>query len=245
MHFHWQNLNDKKDGAQGHLWRFGRAWWGKLRSEWYFFKNSKAELSIGTGAGDGGDIGGCISIPFLVTLYVHITTRHYPRTPSHFSLRMDLQGFHIGLWEKSNEWNSRDPWYRKGKTVDWADLFWGRRKHTLEELGTKEIIIPMPEGCYKATMTLERRTWKRPRWPWPLIRHCSGIDIPSGIPFAGKGENAWDCGDDGLYGTGCNSHNESDAVATVVKSVLESRRRYGNTNKVRDAGIIMAELAKE
>ena len=27
MHWHWQNLNDKKDGTQGSGLRHGRCWW--------------------------------------------------------------------------------------------------------------------------------------------------------------------------------------------------------------------------
>ena len=88
------------------------------------------------------------------------------------------------------------------------------------------VVIPMPEGVYHGTAKIERRTWKRPLW-FAFSRVSTTIDCPRGIPFAGKGENSWDCGDDGLFGWGAEGPSIEKAIARGVESVLESRRRYG------------------
>jgi hypothetical protein len=99
----------------------------------------------------------------------------------------------------------------------------------------------MPEGCYAAKMKKTRSVWKRPRLPWNSFdRLDADIRIEGGIPFQGKGENDYDCGDDGLWGTGCTGHNEAHAVAVVVESVLNSRKKYGTTGAVRNMGHVMA-----
>lgn len=54
------------------------------------------------------------------------------------------------------------------------------------------------------------------------------LNIPKGIPFAGKGENSWDCGDDGLFGIGGDSID--DAIRRAQEAVTERRRRYGHAS---------------
>jgi hypothetical protein len=58
------------------------------------------------------------------------------------------------------------------------------------------------------------------------VRDGVKLDIPGGIPHNGKGENSWDCGDDGLWG--CGGDTVEEAIGHAVSSVLRSRRRYGH-----------------
>jgi hypothetical protein len=128
-------------------------------------------------------------------------------------------------------WSSKTPKWVDGN-FNFLDFFLGRSKCTRETLSTHEVKIPMPEGQYPATVKIERWTYKRPRW---FATHSDGssIDIPWGIPFEGKGENSWDCGQDGLFGKGSNSTSLPQIIGEVVQSVLHSRQKYdGNINAV-------------
>ena len=88
------------------------------------------------------------------------------------------------------------------------------------------VVIPMPEGIYHGTAKIELATWKRPLW-FAKTQISTSIDCPKGIPFAGKGENSWDCGDDGLFGWGAEGDVVEHAIAHGVEIVLTNRRRYG------------------
>jgi hypothetical protein len=126
-------------------------------------------------------------------------------------------------WSRSYPWCR---WWRQGN-INILDLLGGKWTHTHEVLQSDiPIIIPMPEGSYKAVASFERRTWKRPRW-FATTRLYTDVKVPKGIPFAGKGENSWDCGDDGLFGYGVEGHDIPKAIAHGVESVLKSRKRYG------------------
>ncbi|HXI16285.1 MAG TPA: hypothetical protein VNM48_07925, partial [Chloroflexota bacterium] len=73
-------------------------------------------------------------------------------------------------------------------------------------------------------------TWGRRRWPhWPLTRRMvrADVQVPEGVPHPGKGENAWDCGEDATYALTCAEQTPEAAVGRLVESVLRDRRRYG------------------
>lgn len=137
---------------------------------------------------------------------------------------------HIHPWSKSMEWCKADPWWIRGFSIDLKDLALGRARYDTETL--KEgipILIPLPEGCYNATAKIVKSTWKRPRW-FTYTRISTNVEIPKGLPFAGKGENSWDCGDDGLFGYGVDGTSLEHAIAHGVESVLKSRRKYGHAS---------------
>ncbi len=89
--------------------------------------------------------------------------------------------------------------------------------------------IPMAEGVYKGRYKFETRYYSRRWYSW--TRNSTWIDIEEGIPYSGKGENAWDCGDNALHGTGCEGHDVAKAVRQVIRSATESRRKYGLPSK--------------
>lgn len=129
-------------------------------------------------------------------------------------------------WGRSMEYLTADPWWVRGVSLNLKDVVVGRWRYTCETIGpTQTVMIPMPEGVYLAEFTPQRQTWKRPRW-FTYARESFDIKIPKGIPFAGKGENSWDCGDDGLFGMGAEG-TITEAVECVRQTVLERRRRYG------------------
>jgi hypothetical protein len=57
------------------------------------------------------------------------------------------------------------------------------------------------------------------------------VEIPGGIPFNGKGENSWDCGTDGLFGSSFPidvlEGSVSKCIGKVVENVMDSRFKYG------------------
>lgn len=143
-----------------------------------------------------------------------------------FSVSMSDWTFRLTPWGRSMEWRSADPWWVRGVSVDFRRLL-GRQQYTNEVIkADMPIQIPMPEGIYQAVAKYERSSWKRPLW-FHLTRLYTTVDVPKGIPFAGKGENSWDCGDDGLYGYSVEGHDLEKAIGHGVESVLKSRRKYG------------------
>lgn len=142
----------------------------------------------------------------------------------------------INPWSKSMEHVSADPWWVRGVTVDFKRIVIGETAYICEQTApTFTVQIPMPEGFYAAEFTPQRQTWKPRRW-FATVRKSFDINIPKGIPFAGKGENSWDCGDDGLFGMGADGTVE-EAIAKVRDTVMERRRRYGSPS---DAAIAEA-----
>lgn len=128
----------------------------------------------------------------------------------------------------------RAPGWRDGH-IDLVDLLLGRTIYesvTLKE--GIEVGIPLPEKTYPATAKLEVATWKRPRWPFTTRRESVWLEIPPpGLPHSGKGENSWDCGDDGIYGIGSDSHSLPKAIGHAVARTLEAREKYGNASWLR------------
>ena len=185
------------------------------------------------------------------TLYVHLLlVAAWFKLPWFWRARPDRRyGFTVhdgAFWwsfdESAWEWKRSDPWWRRF-SFNPVDRIFGRTRCDTVTGSTVSVVVPMPEGSYPATVTQETRTWTRARLPfWKRRRVDYSIDIPRGIPFMGKGENSWDCGDDGLYGTGGDS--VEGAVANAVKCVLQSRRRYGETAETRGR-VVMARATKE
>lgn len=132
-------------------------------------------------------------------------------------------------WERQMEWRSRDPWWKKAIVLHVVDWLIGPMRCEVIKGETRTVFVPMPEGSYQALATHQTYVRRR-RFYWPESReNAVQLDIPGGIPHSGKGENDYDCGDDGLWG--CGGKTEEDAIARAVASVLKDRRRYGLDSK--------------
>ena len=133
------------------------------------------------------------------------------------------------LWMPDSHSSSRDPRWRRG----WFDLrtfLFGKQLYRNETLSTHEVVIPMPERAYPATIKLERATWTRARFPFmkQTIRRAD-VDIPGGIPHEGKGENAWDCGEDATFAITMPADSLQEAIGKTVSSVMRDRLKYGGS----------------
>lgn len=227
MRFHVQNLSYDRLPT----WRHGRGWLGRLHAEWSILRDTHLLLasvsltgfsvyarwfSLFLDFGDSEERGGRFAVSW-----------------SDGTLRIEHP------WERRNEWRSDDPWWKKSISLHVVDWLIGRARCETIDGETLNVVVPMPEGSYRATAKHQTRIWRR-RWYWPDLRRDSvWLDIPKGIPFAGKGENSWDCGDDGLFGTG--GDNVEDAIANAVQSVLRSRRKYGHDSHGTGTAPVFAE----
>ncbi len=129
----------------------------------------------------------------------------------------------MGTWysdrrRQYQEW----PWRADGWVWHSHPWRWVVGDTTYEQRDQREepVTVEMPEGDYPAVFKSYRARWRRPRWfasPW-LWRH--EIEVVGGlVPFAGKGENSWDCDDDGVSGT-------TFAVSDTPWTAHEAARRF-------------------
>lgn len=130
------------------------------------------------------------------------------------------------LWVDPGGWSSKRPRWRDGSfhALDWL---LGKRVHKSVVLDEGEIVVPMPEGVYRGHCKLSEDTWKRPRWFVTKRVRRAHIDMTEPVPFPGKGENSWDCGEDALHGSTTQARTFGDAIGSVVASVMNSRLRHG------------------
>lgn len=254
-HWHWQNLDeDRHNRIKGRGWRHGRAWLSvgptdernynrpyEFGVEWIFGR-FRPLLSLRAALGEGDsdqEAAGHVGIPGA-TVYVHgltpLTRRltrllcgadRY-RREREFSLRLDLHdGIWWCLWADPMSWENSRPRWRDGH-LDLREAIFGRPTYVDETLEERAIVIGMPEGTYQATARLFLSTWTHSRFGWPRRRivRCD-VQIPVGIAHPGKGENAWDCDDDALFGWCGPAETIPEAIGKVVTSVLRDRERYG------------------
>lgn len=214
MRYSSQNLTDGKLP----MWRHGRAWWGPLAWEWSVFRRSTWGASIGIDRFS-------IRIGFA-SLYVNVR-RSEDSWGREFQVR-----FHDGAiwishpWVRKMEWRSSDPWWKKTIRLPVEDWILGSARCERTEGEPFHVYVPMPEGSYLATARHETFVWRRRFYVPERRRESVTLDIPGGIPHAGKGENGWDCGDDGLWGI--SGETTEKAIGNAVASVLKSRQRYGH-----------------
>lgn len=146
------------------------------------------------------------------------------------------------VWADRWSWSRDTPRWRKG-SFHWWDWLAGRALYHREDVeGPVRVALPLPEGKYEVDITLQKETWKRPRWPWPQVR--DGFDMkpvpqadgrPGYLPIPGKGENSWDIGPDGIFGMHGTARSIEEAMGQVITSVLRDRVRRGRRHDYHEA----------
>jgi hypothetical protein len=240
VRFHWQNVNDPDREGRRRKWFHARAWlWGwclEVVAPDTFriclaFKMPERRLA---------SVFACLG----VGLYLSRRDDHHSDGIRRFSLYWFEGTLCFTPWAREMEWRATDPWWVKGATFNPTDFLLGKRNHEhIIHSEYEPVLVPMPEGCYVAQMRREERRWTRPRWPWwpsKIVQKYIEISIDGGIPFEGKGENSYDCGEDGLWGCSSESWSLERAAAHVVESVLKDRKRYGGRWIHRERGPVMA-----
>lgn len=228
--FHSQNLNEDRHGRPKGLPYEGRCWLNTPRGEFKFawhLWNKALRFSVQSDADSGGvQLGWALPpasfwftapVPFRKPDYEH--TNYLSLSVHDSSLWWQFGGNSFGDW-------SRDTPKWKHGNFNFGDFFLGDVKYTEGSPEIQKVKIPMPEGAYDATVTLREDRWERPRWKTLRLRRAS-VDVPLGIPFPGKGENSWDCGEDAVFGLSCCADTVEEAIGKQVETVLRNRRRYG------------------
>lgn len=141
-------------------------------------------------------------------------------------------------------WNAEGGW-QWNIDLEWLMLL-GDTTYEEKVLDSVVSWVAMPEGDYPATVDVTQVRWVRRGpigWLFGLGRrwvYRTKIDIPGGIPHPGKGENSWDLGDDGLWGTSSAVQDEPPtahyALQQVAISVLETRQKRGGLRWVPNDG---------
>jgi len=143
-------------------------------------------------------------------------------------------GFEIGrnffyFWWKYKENYYGDPTQGKQICCFWwdklKDIVMGSTLYTKYERWPENGFIEMPEGKYPAKFTFTTSCWTRPRSPFHKVRKSTNVEIEIGIPFSGKGENSWDCGEDALLATGHQGWDIEACANYVRNEVLKDRER--------------------
>ena len=258
--FHWQNLNEKptpRGEEQRVGWpRKGRCWLS--RSEWddHDRRTGKSPWCLGVewvfpscrfgfGIDAHTERDEAFTLRFAVPpfdIYVNIESGFARKLARRLigkagERELDIS-IHSGalrwnFWTPGMEWSSKTPKWRNGSFHP-VDFFLGSRRYSKTPLESGEIEIPMPEATYTGTYELSVARWKRPRWPFARTIRRGEANIPEGIPFPGKGENAWDCGQDRTYGITCSARTKAELIGETVKSVARDRERNGSG--LRDVG---------
>lgn len=133
------------------------------------------------------------------------------------------------LWRDDMGWSSNIPKWRDGN-FNPADFLFGRPKYSTVEVEAQPITIDMPERAYAGTAKLLRATWRRPRAWWATTIMRAEIDVPGGVPFPGKGENSWDCGQDATFSMTTAANSIAEGVEQFRESVTRYRRRHGGAD---------------
>jgi len=249
MRLHWQNLNEKPT-PKGKPTRVGWPYRGRF---WLWYKqNSLIEfswdiwtkfcgLSLSMSREYENNLSFHISFP-PISIWLTFEGRRLRRLAELFvtedyscerKLSVKIHGGSIWwmLWMPTMESKADDPSWRTGN-FNPIDFIFGRRKYTDLILDSGSLTIPMPESNYSGEYKLTESSWVRPRWPWcPLTKRClyGNIDMKEMIPIPGKGENAWDCGQDGLWGLSCPAKNKAELISRIVESVMRDRLRRGHS----------------
>lgn len=148
------------------------------------------------------------------------------------------------IWMKKYEWHSEDPWWRHGSFCI-PDFLFGQmiyfQDHSpLNE--AKDVYFEFRGKTYMANeIKFYQANWFRSRIPFALCHQTQwrcDIKIDKPPMRAGKGENSWDCEDDGLYGM-CFPWEGStvrwtnqeqllkEALAYYCESVSKDIKKYG------------------
>lgn len=162
-------------------------------------------------------------------------------------------GFYFYEWafvwhfhSKVNESSSKDPWWMSIYFhID--EFFLGKKERVQRKWNERENIYFSIDG---QEFKINHIKWTSCNWfrtyiPYSIYnRELFYVDIEIKKPpvFSGKGENSWDCGDDGIYGIHrvwngpkptYKVIGEITEIATKMyfDSVMESVRRYGGSNK--------------
>lgn len=197
-----------------------------------------AEVTVADGALGAEELRFYFALPFVGKLFlsfqnaawlVRLLGQEYVIGRSKFGdcereLGFNWYGGNLSLsfWANSNQ-----HWGGRYRFLDLKNRLLGRAKYTRTKGTEHDALLTMPEGEYPLKVTLYTATWKRPRWPWPVVIQRADIKPlnEGGIPFPGKGENSWGLDDDAVFGMTGPAATVEEAVEMLRVSVMRDRER--------------------
>jgi hypothetical protein len=236
----WQNLT--KDDGRGDFPKQGRAWLSfapdgasKFRFEWCLGSNAGTRLGVDVDPDEPdvtfklGLVGVALYLAFESPRLYDAFRRLDLTEPREVSIRVHDAAVWWSVWTDPRGWSSTDPRWRHG-SFQVADVLLGEAVVDRQTLQTGiPVRVPMPEGVYEGTCSTTLVKVGRPRW-FAEHRRTATIELVKPIPIPGKGENAWDCGDDAVYEQTGQAETPADAVGNLVAYVLRRRERHGGRN---------------
>lgn len=248
----------------GQLWRHGRAHfvgWKlgyrnrpytenrhdlRFSTEWRLLPKRSSAFGWGCGvkvgtAGSEDDVMVTVHASWLGDLWLHgggfIPNRFKPKGYDDrvTAVGVSAECVRFEVWNREHHHSRNDPWWMYGYW-SWERLLFGRSTVTTEVLREDVCAIPLPEGTYPATYKVTRyvHSWQRFRPKKGRLSIEVTPEIP--VPVPGKGENSWDCDDDGIWSQSSPGDSVTNAVAGFVESVTRTRLRHGGAGWVPDAG---------
>lgn len=236
---HWQNLNDKSVDRLGSGIRHGRCWIGSFEICWQFFQRPGFHFSLAIAEHEHA-----LTIGLELFLFSFWISWDHFKVQSWLSDKIKRRDQKYGngrsialywhewglwwtLWHDEMESRRDDPWYIQMHNWNFPDFFFGRSKYSSKTIKEEMVIVPMPEGGYPALVKINEDQWKRPRWPFPKRMIRSEVIPDKPIPFPGKGENSWDCGEDAMYSLYGPYDTPLKAAIAASESVMRDRLKYG------------------
>lgn len=131
------------------------------------------------------------------------------------------------MWSRLATW----PGIRLRLRPRLRDRLLGRYTMLSEEKAQTDVpcVVAMPEGNYPASATVTRAVRGRKRWKLGhKATFHTEVEVPGGVPFPGKGENSWDCGDDAIFSIYGQGASVGEACGKFAASVMRNRERYGS-----------------
>lgn len=202
---------------------------GKYKVEGFFHRQWQLAANVSVGGYEKTERLWHVAFgPFYCYIHREIG---YVKNPTRYGFSLDWNIFHIYAGEDDwvNAQGGVKYWMWRDRLLD---FLFGKTLYFRHKIdySPAPLTVTFDEGDYKILATRERACWMRPRWPFRKVRESIDIDIPGGIPFAGKGESSYDCDDDAIYGMGSDGHDFEDAKKAVIDAVMRERSRYGNAS---------------
>lgn len=155
------------------------------------------------------------------------------------------------VWSWANrpfESNSSDPWWMR-QYIHLDDLILGKRERLESKiLDIENIWFRVGDKEFKMdSIVWEKNRAFRRHIPFSLYHKTwYSVDMKIKDPpmYSGKGENSWDCGDDGSYGLSgpwkftppswlSKEESSKQAIQYYVEHIMKSAKRYGGSSSER------------
>lgn len=144
---------------------------------------------------------------------------------------LSIRFHHGAMW--INLWENPDGWCKTCRqwSFNFMDILFGQKQSRKIVLRDEQVTVAFPEKEYELIATVYTMSFWRPRLP-NKIKTYRYIELATeeGIPIPGKGESAWDLGDDAIFSQSIKTDTIYEAKKSLVDSVINRRLKYGGTN---------------